>query len=411
MKIKSTLLKCIPFFALPGLSLAAINMQELEDFSKNFDTRFIETKRPSLADFGWHVIKEGADSTDNRIVQLKGIFEEIINTPWVYNNRNDIKTIYDRFKSLSFDKLTSVSNVLDHFNKVFTDKFEFNFLKSLLLERKFLDELQTDQKVFNDFIKSQGNQPVDCNKIAFIKNRISDKSAFRISLMYISEIINEGYSVDMIFKDRTNSFSLDRIELKKCVQKAQHSQPIKSVPLTIEPLLWLCSKRKNPNESDFLALSILRNSLLDENLQKTLKTYFYPTQPHYYFCNKSLYELQKMQADLEHTNKSLLQPLDGKFLVDLIIYYRNALENNKDSVKKYIPFYELDFSDSELEPSELEPMDIEEEPEIPAEKEREKPEHTEDNLLKNNSSNAFANNESTNDKNAGKKTRDKTQTT
>lgn len=157
MKIKSTLLKCIPFFALPGLSLAAINMQELEDFSKNLDTRFIETKRPSLADFGWHVIKEGADSNDNRIVQLKGIFEEIINTPWVYNNRNDIKTLQGRFNNLSFDGFYNIPCVLAHFRAVFKNNFEFNFLKSLLLERKILDEIKADENVLNDFLKLTHN--------------------------------------------------------------------------------------------------------------------------------------------------------------------------------------------------------------------------------------------------------------
>ena len=389
MKNISTLLKCIPFFALPGLSLAAINMQELEDFSKNFDTRFIETKRPSLADFGWHVIKEGADSTDNRIVQLKGIFEGIINTPWVYNNRNDIKTIYDRFKSLSFDKLTSVSNVLDHFNKVFTDKFEFNFLKSLLLERKFLDEIKADENVLNDFIKSQGNQPVDC---VFIRNHIPNENAFRESLKNIRVFIEEGYKVDMLFINKANSFCLNRNKLSDCLQKAcasdinretwnYHNNNYK-IPLgeitaaSIEPLRWLCTKRQNVSDSDFLALSILRNSLLDKELQLPLG-----------WC--LIFDSNR--------NESLF------YLAKFIKAYGEALEKDLQAAKKDIPFYELRLADEELEPSEPEPMDIEEEPAIPNEVEREKPELAEVDWFENDSNNAFANNDFANDKNAEKK--------
>lgn len=191
MKITSNLLKYISFFALPGLSLAAINMEKLEAFSKNLDTRFIETKRSSLAEVGWYIIKEGADSTDDRIIQLKGIFEEIINTPWIYSkDMNGVKVIYDRFKDLSFTDSSNISDVLDHFNNVFTNNFEFNFLKSLFLERKFLDEIKTDVN-------------------AFISNHIPDEDVFKKELKNIEVFIDENYKVEMLFKDKANSFCLD----------------------------------------------------------------------------------------------------------------------------------------------------------------------------------------------------------
>lgn len=215
MKITSSLLKCILFFSLPGLSFAAISMEKLEAFSKNLDTRFIETKRSSLAEVVWYIIKEGADCTDPRIIQLNDIFEKIIDTPWIYSkDMNDVKVIYDQFKDLSFTDSSNISNVLDHFNNIFTNNFEFNFLKSLFLERKFLDEIKTDVK-------------------AFISNRILDEDVFKEELKKIEVFIDEYYKVGMLFKDRANSFCLDRRKLIGCLNSAHDSDKYKGVGLYI----------------------------------------------------------------------------------------------------------------------------------------------------------------------------------
>ena len=192
--------------------------------------------------------------------------------------------------------------------------------------------------------------------------------------------------------NKANSFCLDRDKLNDCLQKAcasdinrenwnKNNDYIK-LPLgeitasSIEPLRWLCTKRQNVSDRDFLALSILRNSLLDKNLQTPLMV-----------CSSNYPG----------------QDLNDYYLADFIKAYGEALEKDLQAAKNDIPFYELRLADEELEPSEPEPMDVEEEPAIPAEVEREKPELAEVDWFENDSNNAFANNDFANDKNAGKK--------
>ena len=363
----------VVFFAL-----RQINIQDLEDLSKNLDTRFIETKRFSLADFGWHVIKEGTDSNDARIVQLKGIFEEIINTPWVYGDLNNIKTIHNRFNNLSFNGLHCVPSVLAHFNNVFTNNFEFNFLKSLLLERKFLDEIKSEGR--NSF--SFDINHFDRNHYSFIRNYIPDENVFKEAVKNINIFIDQDYNVDMLFMDRANSFCLNRNELKNCLQKAYHSnsnsnwyftgstkRPFirkESInPQSIESLRWLCSKRQNPSESDFLTLSILRNCLLDKELKDSLECY-----------------LEGRRLFASGYNPYTLR--------DFIQAYKSALEKDQQASQNDMPFYELNLPDEELNPLKQEPMDVEEESSESEPMDIEM-EPADDNLFENNANNVSTN--------------------